>query len=273
MNTVKFVFLFLCLSIIFHVSDVHAAYTHEGIEEIVRDTTKKPVSQKKLQRRYQRLVVRSQFKNAIDLQLTALALGNFQLTYMRYLSSQWGIGFDVGYKPAYQHGGTYENKLVQDAYTEIMLMPFAASQYASLNVKKYIDTKTFLNMYLMGSFFYRSSSFDNGKVTWKDSVDGRPYAYIYHDSLSVKQKQFGLKIIYGLNPIFKLSEKYALELDVYAGLSFRNSNSTMMHYEQYFVPNAKYVPQVKTTVILNEEDQSASSYFFPVLGIKAGLRF
>lgn len=216
----------------------------------------------------------TQYKNAMGIQLSGLILGEVDLYYCRNVYKSMAVGVEFGYKiPDRSHHthGDADGLDINGPVAEMMIMPFTESYYLGLSTKIPIPDFGRGLYYVSFTPFVRNSSFDHAVVSWENQTDYEVVTH-YDDSVGVHQRSAGIKILMGIKPVIKLSDKLALEVDLYSGISLRNMKTEIFHYLKTSTIE-RYSNSTKVMLTNVPENQTAS--FLPLfqLGFKIGVRF
>ena len=225
-----------------------------------------------------RLQRRVDYKNSLTIQIPALLMHSFHLSYTRYLYKFIGIGFELGYQPRISKKKTYSNNDFFDVNgptKEMPFMPFTESRYIGVHTKFYVQQRSILNTFFSLTGFYRNYQYHNATVTWEDAVGGSKGAIReYHDSLNLTQTHQGLKLLIGINPVFAFNEHIALDIEAYAGISIRDISTSLYLFDYYYIGNSYDVNPGKNTIYQNTQvDNLDTKQIAPQVGIKVGIRF
>lgn len=235
-----------------------------------------PESQWRLQQVQKRWTRFSDQKNSLTILPLAVFTRSLHLSYTRYFfNHRLGLGAEGAYTVKLSSTKKYTNMdwLNINGPTDAMaFMPFTEGHYVSLFAKVYIEDKTFLNMFVSVTGFFRNQHYDNAMVTWEENGN-RGREITYYDSLNVNRDEKGFKFLFGINPVFPMG-KVALDLEAYAGFSIRDVQTQLYHHYHYSIGSYNTPREGLWDISRNQaEERHSPSVVRPQAGIKIGLRF
>ena len=210
---------------------------------------------------------------AVSLQISALLIGDLELSTETRLKKKCWIGVSLGYKPKSvitdndiynNHNNLNSNGPIQ----EIMFMPFSESYYASANFKYYF----YKFFYVNAELFDRNTKFDRATIKWDDKYDPIKGGVAYYsDQLSANLNAYGIKITPGFRYVIPCNEHVGFTLDVYGGIGFRYRNIDLYHYN-LTTTYSSYLNKGPETEINKSEKYTISNPSLH-LGFKIGIVF
>ena len=240
-------------------------------------------AERSIQKRELRMYVRTNLRNTISIQPLQLLTRTIQLSYTRQINSRLALGAVLGYMiPLGFSSKEYTNNNglnINGPVDAMMFMPFTEGKYLSIFTKFYFDKTTFLNMFASLAYFYRDYSYEHATIKWEDQSGGsKGLIKNYVDELDARQEHKGFKFLAGINPMFRLGSKMALELEASIGFSVRKISTNLYHYNysyHYSGNTGSYsVPTGEVIIAQNKtEKYDAINQVLPLFELKVGFRF